>query len=127
VSPDSLEEKHRFFLQMALQLFSSTKKMGGRDFCDRYKEQLETELMEQWESLKKHNEVTALRKRIKRINVRKILRGFYPFLFVLLFLSVQECFQCLPDTCSAVCPDLPPVCAVRNFVLHWPGNYFLCM
>ncbi|ROJ29394.1 Atlastin-3 [Anabarilius grahami] len=56
VAPDSLEEKHRFILQEALHLFSSTKKMGGRDFCHRYQEQLETELTELWESFRKHNE-----------------------------------------------------------------------
>uniref|UniRef100_A0A671LSR0 Atlastin-3-like n=1 Tax=Sinocyclocheilus anshuiensis TaxID=1608454 RepID=A0A671LSR0_9TELE len=56
VAPDSLEEKHHFFLQEALHLFSSTKKMGGRDFCYRYQEQLEGELKELWESLSKHNE-----------------------------------------------------------------------
>uniref|UniRef100_A0A673GSQ6 Atlastin-3-like n=1 Tax=Sinocyclocheilus rhinocerous TaxID=307959 RepID=A0A673GSQ6_9TELE len=56
VAPDSLEEKHHFFLQEALHLFSSTKKMGGRDFCYRYQEQLEGELKELWESFSKHNE-----------------------------------------------------------------------
>uniref|UniRef100_A0A8C2EUC3 Atlastin 3 n=1 Tax=Cyprinus carpio TaxID=7962 RepID=A0A8C2EUC3_CYPCA len=56
VAPDSLEEKHRFILQEALHLFSSTKKMGGRDFCNRYQEQLEAELKELWESFSKHNE-----------------------------------------------------------------------
>uniref|UniRef100_A0A671NNA3 Atlastin-3-like n=1 Tax=Sinocyclocheilus anshuiensis TaxID=1608454 RepID=A0A671NNA3_9TELE len=56
VAPDSLEEKHRFILQEALHLFSSTKKMGGRDFCYRYQEQLEAELKELWESFSKHNE-----------------------------------------------------------------------
>ncbi|TRZ02040.1 hypothetical protein DNTS_024195 [Danionella cerebrum] len=56
VAPDSLEEKHRFFLQEALHLFSSTKKMGGRVFCERYQQQLEVELKEMWENLSKHNE-----------------------------------------------------------------------
>lgn len=56
VAPDSLEEKHRFFLQEVLHLFSSTKKMGGRDFCNRYQQQLEAELKELWESFSKHNE-----------------------------------------------------------------------
>ncbi len=59
VAPDSLEEKHRFFLQEVLHLFSSTKKMGGRDFCNRYQQQLEAELKELWESFSKHNEVTS--------------------------------------------------------------------
>ncbi|KAL0974171.1 hypothetical protein UPYG_G00216540 [Umbra pygmaea] len=56
VNPDSLEEKHRFFLQDSLHLFSSTKKMGGKEFCDHYQDQLEAELVEMWQSLIKHNE-----------------------------------------------------------------------
>ncbi|KAM9832773.1 atlastin-3-like [Syngnathus typhle] len=30
--------------------------MGGQEFCDRYQEQLEKELVEMWESFTKHNE-----------------------------------------------------------------------
>ncbi|XP_056150652.1 atlastin-3 [Lampris incognitus] len=56
VAPDSLEEKHHFFFRESLYSFSSTKKMGGQEFCDRYQEQLETELCEMWESFSKHNE-----------------------------------------------------------------------
>ncbi|XP_036404385.1 atlastin-3 isoform X2 [Megalops cyprinoides] len=56
VSPDSLEEKHHFFLRESLHLFTSTKKMGGQDFCKRYQVQLEVELSDLWDSFKKHNE-----------------------------------------------------------------------
>lgn len=56
VSPDSLEEKHRFFFREALHNFSSTKKMGGQDFCKRYQAQLEQELEDMWQSYSKHNE-----------------------------------------------------------------------
>uniref|UniRef100_A0A665XFS7 Atlastin-3-like n=1 Tax=Echeneis naucrates TaxID=173247 RepID=A0A665XFS7_ECHNA len=56
VSPDSLAEKHQFFFREALHEFSSTKKMGGQEFCDRYKQQLEMELEEMWQSFTKHNE-----------------------------------------------------------------------
>uniref|UniRef100_A0A4W5NHX0 Atlastin 3 n=1 Tax=Hucho hucho TaxID=62062 RepID=A0A4W5NHX0_9TELE len=56
VAPASLEEKHHFFLQESLHVFSSTKKMGGQEFCDRYQDQLEAELVEVWQSLSKHNE-----------------------------------------------------------------------
>ncbi|KAJ8387456.1 hypothetical protein AAFF_G00156940 [Aldrovandia affinis] len=56
VSPDSLEEKHQFFFSESLRLFTSTKKMGGQDFCDRYHSQLEEELIELWRSFSKHNE-----------------------------------------------------------------------
>ncbi|KAI7802011.1 atlastin-3 [Triplophysa rosa] len=56
VAPETLEEKQRFLMQEALRLFTNTKKMGGRDFCNRYQEQLEAELKEMWESFSKHNE-----------------------------------------------------------------------
>lgn len=56
VSPDSLQEKHHFFFREALHNFSSTKKMGGQEFCDRYQGQLEKELDEMWQSYQKHNE-----------------------------------------------------------------------
>lgn len=57
MAPASLEEKHHFFLQESLHVFSSTKKMGGQEFCDRYQDQLEAELVELWQSFRKHNEV----------------------------------------------------------------------
>ncbi|KAF6726574.1 Atlastin-3 [Oryzias melastigma] len=56
VAPESLQEKHIFFSGEALHTFSSTKKMGGQEFCDRYRAQLEKELEEMWQSLSKHNE-----------------------------------------------------------------------
>ncbi|XP_076148549.1 atlastin-3-like [Alosa pseudoharengus] len=56
VAPDSLEEKHKFCLSDALHNFTSTKKMGGQEFCDRYKGQLQAELEELWTSFSKHNE-----------------------------------------------------------------------
>uniref|UniRef100_A0A6Q2Z8R0 GB1/RHD3-type G domain-containing protein n=1 Tax=Esox lucius TaxID=8010 RepID=A0A6Q2Z8R0_ESOLU len=56
VNPASLEEKHEFYLQESLHLFSSTKKMGGKEFCNRYRDQLEAELGEMWESFSKHNQ-----------------------------------------------------------------------
>uniref|UniRef100_A0A8C9Z7H5 Atlastin 3 n=1 Tax=Sander lucioperca TaxID=283035 RepID=A0A8C9Z7H5_SANLU len=55
VAPDSLEEKHHFYSREALHNFSSTKKMGGQEFCHRYQAQLEKELEEMWHSLSKHN------------------------------------------------------------------------
>uniref|UniRef100_A0A3P8SJ76 Atlastin 3 n=1 Tax=Amphiprion percula TaxID=161767 RepID=A0A3P8SJ76_AMPPE len=56
VAPDSLEEKHHFYFREALHNFSSTKKMGGQEFCERYQAQLEKELEEMWQSFSKHNE-----------------------------------------------------------------------
>uniref|UniRef100_A0A673YXH4 Atlastin 3 n=1 Tax=Salmo trutta TaxID=8032 RepID=A0A673YXH4_SALTR len=60
VAPASLEEKHHFFLQESLHVFSSTKKMGGQEFCDRYQDQLEAELVELWQSFRKHNEASGV-------------------------------------------------------------------
>uniref|UniRef100_A0A3P9HLC9 Atlastin 3 n=1 Tax=Oryzias latipes TaxID=8090 RepID=A0A3P9HLC9_ORYLA len=56
VAPESLREKHSFFFKEAIHAFSSTKKMGGQEFCDRYQAQLQKELEEMWQSLSKHNE-----------------------------------------------------------------------
>ncbi|XP_076877379.1 atlastin-3-like [Brachyhypopomus gauderio] len=56
VSPERLEEKHGFYMSEALKHFSSIKKMGGREFCSHYQAQLESELLELWESFTKHNE-----------------------------------------------------------------------
>ncbi|XP_035016938.1 atlastin-3 [Hippoglossus stenolepis] len=56
VAPESLEEKHVFNSREALHSFSSTKKMGGQEFCDQYQTQLERELGEMWQSYCKHNE-----------------------------------------------------------------------
>lgn len=61
VSPDSLEKRHHFNFKEALYTFSSTKKMGGQEFCDRYQAQLEKELEEMWQSFCKHNEVKTCR------------------------------------------------------------------
>uniref|UniRef100_A0A8C6KCB9 Atlastin 3 n=1 Tax=Nothobranchius furzeri TaxID=105023 RepID=A0A8C6KCB9_NOTFU len=60
VDPNSLEEKHRFFYGEALHMFTSTKKMGGQEFCDRYKQQLVHDLEEMWQSFSKHNEAKNL-------------------------------------------------------------------
>lgn len=81
VSPDSLEEKHQFNLREALYTFSSTKKMGGQEFCDRYQAQLEKELEEMWQSFCKHNEV-------QRLPVPAVLRGLEKS-----HLSVVSCLQ----------------------------------
>lgn len=56
VAPEVLEDKHRFFLQESLHVFSSTKKMGGKEFCDRYQRQLEAEILDLWKSFTKHNQ-----------------------------------------------------------------------
>ncbi|XP_061786100.1 atlastin-3 [Nerophis lumbriciformis] len=56
MAPESLEEKNVFYFKEALHSFSTTKKMGGQEFCDRYQAQLEKELEDMWQSFAKHNE-----------------------------------------------------------------------
>lgn len=56
VAPDSLLEKHNFIMNEALHHFDSIKKMGGKEFCQRYRSELELKLNKLWESFSKHNE-----------------------------------------------------------------------
>ncbi|XP_067103655.1 atlastin-3 [Osmerus mordax] len=56
VSPDTLEDKHRFNLQESLHIFSSTKKMGGKAYCDQYQGQLQAEILDLWKAFSKHNQ-----------------------------------------------------------------------
>ncbi|KAM4586439.1 atlastin-3-like isoform 1-T3 [Fundulus diaphanus] len=60
MAPETLEEKHRFFHGEAVHTFTSTKKMGGQEFCDQYQSQLQKELEEMWVSFRKHNEAKNL-------------------------------------------------------------------
>lgn len=55
LSPDILEAKHVEFLQLALDHFRGTKKMGGKDFSRRYEEALEQEVVELYGNFCKHN------------------------------------------------------------------------
>ncbi|MBN3302410.1 atlastin-3 [Amia ocellicauda] len=55
VAPESLEEKHNFFLGQALDVFSAAKKMGGSEFSQRYAQQLASELDALWTDFQKHN------------------------------------------------------------------------
>ncbi|XP_040826627.1 atlastin-3 isoform X1 [Ochotona curzoniae] len=55
LSPDTLEEKHCEFKQLALDHFKKTKKMGGKDFSLRYQQELEDEIGELYGNFCKHN------------------------------------------------------------------------
>ncbi|XP_061166573.1 atlastin-2-like [Saccostrea echinata] len=54
--PERLEEDHLRCRQSAIDVFKSTRKMGGPEFSKQYLEQLEAEIEEQYENFKKHNE-----------------------------------------------------------------------
>lgn len=56
MSPDKLEEKHNQLRNDAIEHFQKIKKMGGKDFSQRYQEELEQEIDEQYANLSKHNE-----------------------------------------------------------------------
>ncbi|XP_003970249.3 atlastin-3 [Takifugu rubripes] len=89
VSPESLEEKHHFNFKEALHAFSSTKKMGGQEFCDRYQAQLEKELEEMWQSFCKHNESKNLFSAFRTPAVLFVLVCFlYVLSGVLLFIGL---------------------------------------
>lgn len=90
VAPEHLEEKHNFFFKEALHLFSSTKKMGGQEFCDRYQGQLEKELEEMWVSFSKHNESKNLFSAFRTPAILFVLVCFlYVLSGVLLFVGLS--------------------------------------
>ncbi|KAJ0049894.1 hypothetical protein NL108_005195 [Boleophthalmus pectinirostris] len=98
VSPESLEEKHHFFFREALHNFSSTKKMGGQEFCDRYQGQLEKELDEMWQSYQKHNESKNLFSAFRTpavlfvlVCILYILSGIFLFIGMTTFALICDC------------------------------------
>lgn len=98
VSPESLEEKHHFHFREALHNFSSTKKMGGQEFCDRYQGQLEKELDEMWQSYQKHNESKNLFSAFRTpavlfvlVCVLYILSGVFLFIGLSTFALACDC------------------------------------
>ncbi|XP_052698788.1 atlastin-2-like isoform X1 [Crassostrea angulata] len=54
--PDRLEEDHLRCKQSSIDVFKSTRKMGGAEFSKQYLERLEAEIDEQYENFKKHND-----------------------------------------------------------------------
>uniref|UniRef100_A0A3P9M633 Atlastin GTPase 2 n=1 Tax=Oryzias latipes TaxID=8090 RepID=A0A3P9M633_ORYLA len=56
IAPADLERCHEEFRQHSIHFFRSVKKMGGEEFCQRYQNQLESELDEAYSSFTKHND-----------------------------------------------------------------------
>lgn len=54
--PDRLEEDHLRCKQSSIDIFKSTRKMGGAEFSKQYLERLGAEIDEQYENFKKHND-----------------------------------------------------------------------
>ncbi|KAF7651532.1 hypothetical protein LDENG_00109080 [Lucifuga dentata] len=97
VAPESLQEKSQFFFQEALYTFSSTKKMGGQEFCDRYQQQLESELEEMWLSYSKHNESKNLFSAFRTPAVLFVLVCFLYVLSSVLFFIGLSTFALVCD------------------------------
>ncbi|XP_067400098.1 atlastin-3 [Emydura macquarii macquarii] len=55
VSPEILEEKHQQHRASALEHFQKIKKMGGKEFSQRYEAELEKEMTDLFEHFAKHN------------------------------------------------------------------------
>ncbi|XP_044228700.1 atlastin-2 isoform X2 [Thunnus albacares] len=56
IAPTDLERCHEEFREHSVRYFRSVKKMGGDEFCQRYQNQLESELDETYTNFSKHND-----------------------------------------------------------------------
>nr|XP_043901929.1 atlastin-2-like isoform X3 [Solea senegalensis] len=56
IAPADLERCHEEFRTHSVRYFRSVKKMGGDEFCQRYQNQLESELDEAYTNFSKHND-----------------------------------------------------------------------
>ncbi|XP_077053094.1 atlastin-2 [Siphateles boraxobius] len=56
IAPVDLQRYHEEFKKTSVEKFCAVKKMGGVEFCQRYQQQLETELDEAYTNFVKHNE-----------------------------------------------------------------------
>ncbi|KAM9344610.1 atlastin-2 isoform 2-T2 [Symphorus nematophorus] len=56
LAPADLERCHEEFREHSVRFFRSVKKMGGEEFCQRYQNQLESELDEAYTNFSKHND-----------------------------------------------------------------------
>ncbi|XP_054456186.1 atlastin-2 [Anoplopoma fimbria] len=56
IAPADLERFHEEFREHSVSYFRSVKKMGGDEFCQRYQNQLESELDETYSNFSKHND-----------------------------------------------------------------------
>ena len=55
ISPKVLQDKHHKFVQLSLESFDSTRKMGGEEFSSQYRKKLEEELNGAYEKYVKSN------------------------------------------------------------------------
>ncbi|XP_078086322.1 atlastin-2-like isoform X4 [Mustelus asterias] len=56
IAPTDLEQQHQTLKAASIKQFRSIKKMGGEEFCQRYQEQLEHEMEENYANFIKHND-----------------------------------------------------------------------
>ena len=56
MGPEMLEREHQNHIKAAMKLFTDTRKMGGDEFSQKFKEQLELEIENLYVNLAKHNE-----------------------------------------------------------------------
>ncbi|XP_078261418.1 atlastin-2 isoform X4 [Rhinoraja longicauda] len=56
IAPADLEQQHLTLKEASIKQFRSVKKMGGEEFCQRYQEQLEQEMDENYANFVKHND-----------------------------------------------------------------------
>lgn len=56
IAPGDLEQRHLTLKEASIKQFRSVKKMGGEEFCQRYQEQLEQEMDENYANFVKHND-----------------------------------------------------------------------
>ncbi|KAK7902056.1 hypothetical protein WMY93_018825 [Mugilogobius chulae] len=56
IAPADLERCHEEFREHSVRFFRSIKKMGGEEFCQKYQNQLESELDESFVNFSKHND-----------------------------------------------------------------------
>lgn len=54
--PDALLKEHERLFEESLKMFETTPKMGGPAFSANFRDQLDAELLESWDSFQKHNE-----------------------------------------------------------------------
>uniref|UniRef100_UPI00398F5811 atlastin-2 isoform X3 n=1 Tax=Pristiophorus japonicus TaxID=55135 RepID=UPI00398F5811 len=56
IAPADLQQQHLTLKEASIKQFRSIKKMGGEEFCQRYQEQLEQEMDENYANFVKHND-----------------------------------------------------------------------
>ncbi|XP_069788000.1 atlastin-2 isoform X2 [Narcine bancroftii] len=56
IAPSDLQQHHLILKEASIKQFRSVKKMGGEEFCQRYQEQLEQEMEENYANFVKHND-----------------------------------------------------------------------